>query len=129
AAAARGKWIDQSQSLNIFFTGVSGKALNDIYLYGWMMGLKTTYYLRTLAASQVEKSTVNAAEFGSTHTRKTASAAAVTPEPVIIQAQVSVEAISKPVAVSDIIAQGLRKDASEMLPLCKIEDPTCESCQ
>ncbi|MBI5022611.1 MAG: ribonucleoside-diphosphate reductase subunit alpha [Candidatus Magasanikbacteria bacterium] len=70
AAAARAKWIDQSQSLNLFFLGSSGKAISDIYMSAWQMGLKTTYYLRTLAASQVEKSTVQTQEFGSTHMRK-----------------------------------------------------------
>ncbi len=60
AAAVRGKWIDQSQSLNIFFAGTSGKELSDVYLYAWDMGLKTTYYLRSLGASQVEKSTIDA---------------------------------------------------------------------
>ncbi len=70
AAAYRGKWIDQSQSLNIFYAGKSGKEINDIYLYAWDMGLKTTYYLRTMAASQVEKSTVSTAEFGQTHNRR-----------------------------------------------------------
>ncbi len=69
AAAYRGKWIDQSQSLNIFYGGKSGKDINDIYLYAWDMGVKTTYYLRTMAASQVEKSTVNTSEFGNTHLR------------------------------------------------------------
>lgn len=69
AAAYRGKWIDQSQSLNIFMKGVSGKKLSDAYMYAWKMGLKTTYYLRTLAASQVEKSTVNTTEYGATHKR------------------------------------------------------------
>ena len=69
AAAHRGKWIDQSQSLNIFFTGSSGKQLSEVYQYAWEMGLKTTYYLRTLAISQVEKSTVSTAEYGSTHVR------------------------------------------------------------
>jgi len=59
-AASRGKWIDQSQSLNIFFAGTSGKELSDLYLYAWEMGLKTTYYLRSLGASQVEKSTIDA---------------------------------------------------------------------
>jgi ribonucleoside-diphosphate reductase alpha chain len=70
AAAYRGKWIDQSQSLNIFYAGKSGKEINDIYLYAWDMGLKTTYYLRTMGVSQVEKSTVNTSEHGSTHVRK-----------------------------------------------------------
>lgn len=69
AAAFRGKWIDQSQSLNIFYGGKSGKDINDIYIYAWDMGVKTTYYLRSMAASQVEKSTVNTSEFGSTHVR------------------------------------------------------------
>jgi ribonucleoside-diphosphate reductase alpha chain len=59
AAAYRGKWIDQSQSLNIFFKGSSGRRLAEMYMLAWHMGLKTTYYLRTQAASGVEKSTVN----------------------------------------------------------------------
>lgn len=59
AAAARGKWIDQSQSLNIFYNGTSGQEISELYLYAWEMGVKTTYYLRTLGASQVEKSTIN----------------------------------------------------------------------
>ncbi len=69
AAARRAKWIDQSQSLNIFFSGTSGRELSEIYFHAWKLGLKTTYYLRTLGASQVEKSTVSTAEFGSTHIR------------------------------------------------------------
>ena len=69
AAARRGKWIDQAQSINIFFKGTSGKDLSDIYMMAYDLGLKTTYYLRTLGASQVEKSTVNSSEFGSTHLR------------------------------------------------------------
>jgi len=69
SAAHRGKWVDQSQSLNIYFAGTSGRELANIYEYAWNAGLKTTYYLRSLGASQVEKSTVNASEFGSTHKR------------------------------------------------------------
>lgn len=69
AAARRGKWMDQSQSLNIFFSGTSGRELSDVYFNAWQMGLKTTYYLRTLGASQVEKATVSVADHGSTHTR------------------------------------------------------------
>ena len=68
-AAYRAKWIDQSQSLNIYYAGTSGKDLASIYEYAWKMGLKTTYYLRSLGASQVEKSTVSSAEFGATHKR------------------------------------------------------------
>jgi ribonucleoside-diphosphate reductase alpha chain len=69
SAAHRGKWVDQSQSLNIYFAGTSGRDLAGIYEYAWTLGLKTTYYLRSLGASQVEKSTVNASEFGATHKR------------------------------------------------------------
>ncbi len=66
AAAHRGRWIDMSQSLNIFYSGTSGKVLSEIYLYAWALGLKTTYYLRTMGASRIEKSTVNMAKFGGT---------------------------------------------------------------
>ena len=55
AAANRSKWIDQSASTNIFIETVSGKYLSDLYTSIWEKGLKTTYYLRTKAASQVEK--------------------------------------------------------------------------
>lgn len=70
SAAVRGKWIDQSQSLNIYYRGTSGKEISDIYMAAWRLGLKTTYYMRTLAASQVEKSTLSTSEYGATHTRK-----------------------------------------------------------
>jgi len=58
-AARRSKWIDQSQSLNIFTSSRSGRFITDVYLTAWRMGLKTTYYLRTLAASAIEKSTLD----------------------------------------------------------------------
>ncbi len=58
-AAYRGKWIDQSQSINIFSSTVSGKEISDIYMAAWQMGLKTTYYLRSLGASRIEKSTID----------------------------------------------------------------------
>ena len=57
AAARRQKWIDQAQSLNIYMAGASGKKLNDVYTLAWKRGLKTTYYLRTMAATSAEKST------------------------------------------------------------------------
>lgn len=68
--AARGKWIDQSQSHNVFMKGVSGKKLHDIYVTAWKTGLKTTYYLRALSASQIEKSTLDAKKFGFTQKRE-----------------------------------------------------------
>ena len=58
AASRRQKWIDQAQSLNIYMAGASGKRLDETYKLAWVRGLKTTYYLRTMAATHVEKSTV-----------------------------------------------------------------------
>ena len=58
AAARRQKWIDQAQSLNIYMAGASGKKLDEVYKLAWLRGLKTTYYLRTMSATSVEKSTV-----------------------------------------------------------------------
>ncbi len=58
-AAYRGKWIDQSQSINIFLSTESGKVIADTYMNAWKMGLKTTYYLRTLGATSIEKSTID----------------------------------------------------------------------
>ncbi|WP_020183993.1 ribonucleoside-diphosphate reductase subunit alpha [Methylotenera sp. 1P/1] len=57
AAARRQKWIDQAQSLNLYFAVPSGKKLNDIYMLAWLRGLKTTYYLRSMGATAAEKST------------------------------------------------------------------------
>ena len=60
SAARRQKWIDQSQSLNLFLVEPNLKALSHMYRHAWHSGLKTTYYLRTLGASTVEKATVQA---------------------------------------------------------------------
>ena len=62
AAAARQKWIDMGQSLNLYNSETSLKYMNDLYFHAWTAGLKTTYYLRNKAASKVEKSTVSATE-------------------------------------------------------------------
>ncbi len=63
-AARRQKWIDMGQSLNLYMQDPSGKKLHDMYFAAWKKGLKTTYYLRSLAATQVEKSTVDVNKFG-----------------------------------------------------------------
>lgn len=102
--SARGKWIDQSQSHNVFLKGTSGKALHDIYTSAWKMGLKTTYYLRSLAVSQIEKSTVEASKYGFTQKREQLSP----PAPAVAAAT----------ATDDEAPQ-----------LCRIEDPECEACQ
>jgi ribonucleoside-diphosphate reductase alpha chain len=57
AASRRQKWIDQAQSLNLYMSAPSGKKLDNLYKLAWIRGLKTTYYLRTLGATHVEKST------------------------------------------------------------------------
>ena len=59
AAARRQKWIDQAQSLNLFLAEPEMKTLSHMYRAAWRAGLKTTYYLRTLGASGIEKSTVS----------------------------------------------------------------------
>ena len=64
----------------MFLQGASGRKLSDVYLAAWRMGLKTTYYLRTLGASQVEKSTLDAGRFGLTQTREYAAPVAAGPE-------------------------------------------------
>jgi ribonucleoside-diphosphate reductase alpha chain len=62
AGARRQKWIDQSQSLNIYMAGASGKKLDETYKLAWLRGLKTTYYLRSLGATHAEKSTSKAGQ-------------------------------------------------------------------
>jgi ribonucleoside-diphosphate reductase alpha chain len=62
AAARRQKWIDQSQSLNIYMAGASGRKLDETYKLAWIRGLKTTYYLRAMGATHAEKSTSKAGQ-------------------------------------------------------------------
>jgi ribonucleoside-diphosphate reductase alpha chain len=89
--AVRGKWIDQSQSHNVFMQGVSGSKLDSLYRFGWHLGMKTFYYLRSIGASGIEKSTLDTS-YGFTQKREY--------DETVVAAQ-----------------------------SCKIEDPTCESCQ
>jgi len=80
AASRRQKWIDQAQSLNIYMAGASGKKLDDTYKLAWLRGLKTTYYLRTTSATQVEKSTGRAGQLNAVSvTPSTAAMAAAEP--------------------------------------------------
>ena len=59
AASRRQKWIDQSQSVNLFLATPDLKTLSHMYRRAWDKGLKTTYYLRTLQASNIEKATID----------------------------------------------------------------------
>jgi ribonucleoside-diphosphate reductase alpha chain len=60
AAARRQKWIDQSQSVNLFIKEPDLKVLSHMYRRAWHVGLKTTYYLRSTSASNIEGSTKTA---------------------------------------------------------------------
>lgn len=116
-SASRGKWIDQSQSHNVFAHGTSGKLLNDIYMYAWQCGLKTMYYLRSLGASQVEKSTLDAEKYGFTQKRNNEKSVVVSEEK-----EVSLQAKS-----TDASSVGLVLEVDGKA--CSLENPECESCQ
>ncbi|MDT8403207.1 MAG: ribonucleoside-diphosphate reductase subunit alpha [Sulfuriflexus sp.] len=60
AASRRQKWLDQAQSLNLYLAEANGKALDNLYKLAWLRGLKTTYYLRTLGATHMEKTSASA---------------------------------------------------------------------
>ncbi len=60
AASRRQKWIDQAQSLNLYMAEPSGKKLDQLYKLAWVRGLKTTYYLRSMGATHMEKNTTQA---------------------------------------------------------------------
>lgn len=87
AAARRQKWIDQSQSVNLFLGTPDMKTLSHMYRHAWHSGLKTTYYLRTLGASNIEKATVSLREKGREQTVPATSEAAVTPKPSFTEAE------------------------------------------
>ncbi len=79
-AAYRGKWIDQSQSINLFMNTTSGKTIGETYLSAWRMGLKTTYYLRSLGATSIEKSTVELSKANEEKRKEDTATAPVTPK-------------------------------------------------
>ena len=62
AASRRQKWLDQAQSLNLYLAESNGKTLDSLYKLAWVRGLKTTYYLRTLGATHMEKITARAVD-------------------------------------------------------------------
>jgi len=112
AAARRQKWIDQAQSLNIYMAGASGKKLDDTYKLAWLRGLKTTYYLRTSSATQVEKSTVSSGS----HNAVSASGAPSAGMSAIEAAAAAAQAQMAATPATDI-------------KFCAIDDPGCEACQ
>jgi ribonucleoside-diphosphate reductase alpha chain len=105
AGARRQKWIDQAQSLNIYMAGASGKKLDETYKLAWLRGLKTTYYLRTLAATSAEKSTGKGGELN------------------------SVPATGGISAMGASASEGAGDGASGEAKFCSIDNPECEACQ
>jgi ribonucleoside-diphosphate reductase alpha chain len=101
SAARRQKWIDQSQSLNIYMPGASGKKLDDTYKLAWIRGLKTTYYLRAMGATHAEKSTSKAGQLNAV---PSASA-------------------------STLDAASASSNGGEEPKFCAIDNPECEACQ
>ncbi len=112
AAARRQKWIDQAQSLNIYMAGVSGKKLDDTYKLAWTRGLKTTYYLRTISATQTEKSTVTSGRLNAVSSGAAQGGGMSAMEAAAAAAQSQMDATP----ATDI-------------KFCAIDDPTCEACQ
>jgi ribonucleoside-diphosphate reductase alpha chain len=101
SASRRQKWIDMSISLNIYVKSSQGRVFSVVYQYAWEMGLKTTYYLRTLAATQVEKSTLDVNKLG-----------------------IQPRWMKSRSASSNI---QVKREGEKLA--CSIADPECESCQ
>jgi ribonucleoside-diphosphate reductase alpha chain len=104
AAARRQKWIDQSQSLNLYIANPSGKKLDALYRLAWNRGLKTTYYLRSRSATHVEKSTLKGTDGKLNAVTVTA---AISHAPIVVPAAPDLEGVKA----------------------CRIDDPDCEACQ
>jgi ribonucleoside-diphosphate reductase alpha chain len=125
ATAHRAKWIDQSQSFNIFYSGTSGSKLSDIYMYAWQSGLKTTYYLRTLGASAIEQSTVSLKKQLNLE-RRTQE---IVEEIAHVKEAVRVVYSGEVTEPEETHTQTATLVSSVTPKLCKIDDPDCESCQ
>lgn len=101
AASRRQKWIDQAQSLNLYIGNANGKKLDITYRMAWYRGLKTTYYLRALAATSTEKSTINTSSLN------------------------SVSSEAAPVAQASTSAPA----PAPVPQACSLDDPECDACQ
>jgi ribonucleoside-diphosphate reductase alpha chain len=107
AASRRQKWIDQAQSLNLYIAGANGKKLDITYRMAWFSGLKTTYYLRALAATTTEKSTINTGSLNA----------------------VSSGGGSTGVAAAPAKETSSFSEAAPVPKACSIDNPDCEACQ
>jgi ribonucleoside-diphosphate reductase alpha chain len=101
AASRRQKWIDQAQSLNLYIGNANGKKLDLTYRMAWYSGLKTTYYLRSIAATTTEKSTIN---------------------------QGTLNAVSAQAEAAPEVPHELGTPAP-VPEACSLDDPDCEACQ
>jgi ribonucleoside-diphosphate reductase alpha chain len=112
-ASRRQKWIDMGQSLNLYLDKPLGRLLHEMYLSAWRKGLKTTYYLRSLGATQIEKASVDINRRG-----------------IQPRWMKSVSASSR-VQILREEAPGGESEAAEAVPApaCSLDDPTCEACQ
>ncbi len=102
AASRRQKWIDQAQSLNLYISGANGKKLDITYRMAWFRGLKTTYYLRALAATTTEKSTIDTG---------------------------ALNAVSNATAAPTTSAEPSNSAPADVPKACSLDDPDCEACQ
>jgi ribonucleoside-diphosphate reductase alpha chain len=125
-ASRRQKWIDMGQSLNLYMCEPSGRKLHDMYFLAWSKGLKTTYYLRTLAATQIEKSTVDINKYGvqprwMKHKSASSDIAVERSSDAVLATDVPVAAVGEPLIVP----------ATDMssVQACSLDDPDCEACQ
>ena len=128
AASRRQKWIDQAQSLNLYIAGVSGKKLDVTYRMAWYRGLKTTYYLRALSASAVEKSTVDRGRLNAV-----GNGSAPTPEPSAAQPAASAaptaSAGTQEARGIDDFLTGKGGSGSRAPSAGEIDELGCEACQ
>jgi len=110
AASRRQKWIDQAQSLNLYIAGANGKKLDITYRMAWFSGLKTTYYLRALAATTTEKSTINTGSLNKVSANGGGGLAAAPAQAAPAEESSFAQAAPVPLA-------------------CSLDNPDCEACQ
>ena len=130
-ASRRQKWIDMGQSLNLYLAQPSGRQLDEMYKLAWQVGLKTTYYLRSLGATQVEKSTIDINKFG-LQPRWMKSKSASGDVQVQRQAESANEANGSDSNGSDSNSVDATLESTERQPeaqVCDMNNPDCEACQ
>lgn len=109
AAARRQKWIDQAQSLNLYVAGADGNKISTMYQMCWLLGLKTTYYLRALGKSSNEKSTVTTSSLNAVDNKRE-----IKPTQPIVEDKQEEFVVGQAAAVP---------------AACSIDNPDCEACQ